>query len=120
MERHQHLLSDYQQILTLSEQMLVLATEGNWDALVDLEMIYLKAVESTAHVTISSCSSLALQELLREKLRAILDNEIEIKRLLQLRLDALSELVGQSTKQQAVNNTYGQFPDHALLLGETQ
>ena len=29
-------------------------------------------------------------------------------------------LVGQSTKQQAVNNTYGQFPDHALLLGETQ
>ncbi|WP_392431141.1 flagella biosynthesis regulatory protein FliT [Yersinia sp. HM-2024] len=120
MERHQHLLSEYQQILTLSEQMLVLATEGNWDALVDLEMAYLKAIESTATITISSCSSLMLQDLLREKLRAILDNEIEIKRLLQLRLDALSELVGQSTKQQAVNNTYGQFPDHALLLGETQ
>lgn len=120
MERHQHLLSEYQQILTLSEQMLALATEGNWDALVDLEMTYLKAVESTANITISSCSSLMLQDLLREKLRAILDNEIEIKRLLQLRLDTLSDLVGQSTKQQAVNNTYGQFPDHALLLGETQ
>ncbi|AJJ19252.1 flagellar biosynthesis protein FliT [Yersinia intermedia] len=120
MERHQHLLSEYQQILTLSEQMLALAIEGSWDALVDLEMTYLKAVESTANVTISSCSSQVLQELLREKLRAILENEIEIKRLLQLRLDALSELVGQSTRQQAVNNTYGQFPDHALLLGETQ
>lgn len=120
MERHQHLLSEYQQILTLSEQMLALAIEGNWDALVDLEMTYLKAVESTTNVTISSCSSQVLQELLREKLRAILENEIEIKRLLQLRLDALSELVGQSTRQQAVNNTYGQFPDHALLLGETQ
>ncbi|WP_145600317.1 flagella biosynthesis regulatory protein FliT, partial [Yersinia frederiksenii] len=97
MERHQHLLSEYQQILTLSEQMLILATEGKWDALVDLEMTYLKAVENTANVTISSCTSSVLQELLREKLKAILDNEIEIKRLLQLRLDALSELVGQST-----------------------
>ncbi|AKP32217.1 flagella biosynthesis regulatory protein FliT [Yersinia aleksiciae] len=120
MERHQHLLSEYQQILTLSEQMLMLATEGNWDALVDLEMTYLKAIESTANITISSCSSLALQELLRNKLSAILANEVEIKRLLQQRLDALSALVGQSTRQQVVNNTYGQFPDHALLLGETQ
>ena len=77
MERHQHLLSEYQQILTLSEQMLALAIEGSWDALVDLEMTYLKAVESTANVTISSCSSQVLQELLREKLRAILENEIE-------------------------------------------
>lgn len=120
MERHQHLLSDYQQILTLSEQMLMLATGGHWDALVDLEITYLKTVESTANITISSCSSFVLQELLREKLKTILNNEIEIKRLLQQRLDALSELVGQSTKQRAVNNTYGQFPDHALLLGETQ
>lgn len=54
------------------------------------------------------------------KLRSILENEIEIKRLLQRRLDKLSELVGQSTRQQAVNRTYGQFPDQALLLGETQ
>ncbi|CNH35408.1 flagella biosynthesis regulatory protein FliT [Yersinia pekkanenii] len=120
MERHQHLLSEYQQILILSEQMLALAIEGNWEALVDLEMTYLKAVESTARATISSCSSLVLQELLRENLKTILENEIEIKRLLQLRLNSLSELVGQSTRQQAVNNTYGQFPDHALLLGETQ
>ncbi|ATM86291.1 flagella biosynthesis regulatory protein FliT [Yersinia massiliensis] len=120
MERHQHLLSEYQQILALSEQMLMLATEGNWDALVDLEMTYLKAVESTANITISSCTSQVLQDLLRDKLKAILDNEVEIKRLLQQRLDALSELVGQSTRQQVVNNTYGQFPDHALLLGETQ
>lgn len=120
MERHQHLLSEYQQILTLSEQMLMLATEGNWDALVDLEMTYFKAVESTANITLSSCTSQVLQDLLRDKLKAILDNEVEIKRLLQQRLDALSELVGQSTRQQVVNNTYGQFPDHALLLGETQ
>lgn len=120
MARHQHLLSEYQQILTLSEQMLALATEGNWDALVDLEMVYLKAVESTAHVTLSSCSSPVLQELLRQKLKEILENEIEIKRLLQLRLDKLGDLMGQSTRQRAVNTTYGQFPDHALLLGETQ
>ena len=53
MERHQHLLSEYQQILTLSEQMLMLATVENWDALVDLEMAYLKAVENTANITIS-------------------------------------------------------------------
>jgi flagellar protein FliT len=39
---------------------------------------------------------------------------------MQLRMDELTVLIGQSTRQSAVNSTYGQFHDRALLLGEPQ
>ncbi len=60
---------------------------------------------------------MALQEMLRNKLQQILDNETELKRLLQQRMDELKMLIEQSTRQNVVNNTYGQFHDRALLLG---
>ena len=112
MERHQYLLSEYQQIFLLSQQMLALAMEENWDALVNVEVIYINAVARTTDVTISSCSSPSLQQQLKEKLQSILDIEIEIRHLLQQRLDTLSTLIVQSTRQQRVNNTYNQLFDY--------
>ena len=38
MERQQQLLSAYQQITTLSAQMLALAQNGDWERLVELEL----------------------------------------------------------------------------------
>lgn len=120
MEHYQQLLLAYQQIQTLSEQMISLAQAGQWDALIEMEVIYVQAVEKTAKlVTITELSS-ALQEILRNKLQQILNNETELKRLMQLRMDELTVLIGQSTRQSAVNSTYGQFHDRALLLGEPQ
>lgn len=63
---------------------------------------------------------MALQEMLRNQLQQILENETALKSLLQQRLGALKELIGQSTRQNVVNNAYGQFTDRALLLGEPQ
>ncbi len=120
MEHQQQLLSAYQQIHTLSSQMIALAQSGQWDALVELEMSYIQAVEKTAQFAGISGSSMALQEILRNKLQQILNNETELKRLLQQRMDELRILIGQSTRQNVVNNTYGQFHDQALLLGEPQ
>lgn len=120
MEQQQKLLSAYQQILTLSNQMIALAQSGQWDALVELELNYVQAVEKTAEFASISGSSPALQEILRNKLQQILSNETELKRLLQQRMDELMVLIGQSTRQNVVNSTYGQFHDRALLLGEPQ
>ncbi|CAI0752344.1 flagella biosynthesis regulatory protein FliT [Serratia entomophila] len=120
MERQQQLLAAYQQIYTLSSQMIALAQTGRWEELVEQELTYVTAVEKTAAFTGLSGPSMALQEMLRNKLQQILDNETELKRLLQQRMDELKELIGQSTRQNVVNNAYGQFHDRALLLGEPQ
>jgi flagellar protein FliT len=120
MERQQQLLAAYQQIFTLSSHMIVLAQTGRWEELVEQELAYVTSVEKTAAFTGQAGPSMALQELLHHKLQQILDNETELKRLLQQRMDQLKELIGQSTRQNVVNNTYGQFHDRALLLGEPQ
>ncbi|CAI0979915.1 flagella biosynthesis regulatory protein FliT [Serratia liquefaciens] len=120
MERQQQLLAAYQQVYSLSSQMIVLAQTERWEDLVELELSYVTAVERTAAFTGQAGPSMALQELLRHKLQQILDNETELKRLLQQRMDQLKDLIGQSTRQNVVNSTYGQFHDRALLLGDPQ
>jgi flagellar protein FliT len=120
MEHDQLLLSAYQQSHALSGQMIALAQSGQWDALVELEVTYIQAVEKTAEYMVIPELSLALQEILRAQLQQLLNNETELKRLMQQRLDELMVLIGQSTRQSEVNSTYGQFHDRALLLGEPQ
>ncbi|MEX2943881.1 flagella biosynthesis regulatory protein FliT [Serratia fonticola] len=120
MEHHQQLLLAYQKIHSLSEQMITLAQAGQWDALIEMEISYVQAVEKTAQLAGIPEPSSTLQDILRSKLQQILKNETEVKRLMQLRMDELTVLIGQSTRQSAVNSTYGQFHDRALLLGEPQ
>lgn len=117
---HQQLLSEYQLIFTLSEEMRRLATEEKWDDLVNMEITYLNAVEKATQVTVASSFSSTQQYILQQTLSAILQNESEIKRLLKLRMEVLSQLMVQSSRQKAVNTTYSQFSDNSLLLGDVQ
>ena len=119
MERQQ-LLAAYQQIHTLSSQMIALARAGQWEALVEMQFAYVTAVEKTAEFTGKAGPSLALQEMLNAKLKQIIDNEGVLKGLLQQRMEQLKTLIDQSTRQNAVNTAYGQFDDRSLLLGELQ
>lgn len=120
MERQQQLLAAFQQIHTLSSQMIALARAGQWEALVEMQFAYVTAVEKTAEFTGKAGLSLALQEMLNAKLKQIIDNEGVLKGLLQQRMEQLKTLIDQSTRQNAVNNAYGQFDDRSLLLGELQ
>ncbi|HHS9878579.1 flagella biosynthesis regulatory protein FliT [Klebsiella aerogenes] len=120
MERQQQLLAAYQQIHTLSNQMIALARAGQWEALVEMQFAYVTAVEKTAEFTGKAGPSLALQEMLNAKLKQIIDNEGVLKGLLQQRMEQLKTLIDQSTRQNAVNTAYGQFDDRSLLLGELQ
>ena len=97
----------YQQLLDLSHGMLRLAAEGEWDDLISKEVDYVSAVQRLAQTTEAAAPSRQLQEQLRPVLRHILDNESEVKRLLQLRMDELTQLVGQSSMQKSVMSAYG-------------
>ena len=94
----------YQQLVEKSNRMLRLATEGLWDELIASEMEYVNAVQKIAQ---DRQPNDPLQEQRRPLLRTVMDNESTVKRLLQARMDELSRLVGQSSIQKTVMNTYG-------------
>ena len=102
-----HLYLSYQQLVEKSNMMLRLATEGLWDELIASEMEYVNAVQKIAQLTQDSQPNDPVQEQLRPLLRTVLDNENTVKRLLQARMDELAKLVGQSSMQKTVMNTYG-------------
>jgi len=120
MDQHQYLVNEYQLILSLSEQMLRLANEVKWDELVELEVGYVKAVEATTKLPMSEQTSIMVQNDIRRYLRIILDNENTVKTLLQARMKKLTELIGQSSKQQQVNMTYGKIDLRSIAFGDRQ
>lgn len=101
------LYSRYQQLLEQSKVMLSNARKGLWDELIASEMDYVNAVHELTLFMSDIKLSMQMQEQLRPVLRAILDNESEVKRLLQIRMDELAKLVGQSSIQQSVLTAYG-------------
>ncbi|WP_435926916.1 flagella biosynthesis regulatory protein FliT [Dryocola sp. BD613] len=104
----------YQQLLEKSKRMLHLAREGLWDELIASEMDYVNAVHKLTQFMQDIQPSAQTQEQLRPVLRAILDNESEVKRLLQARMAELAKLVGQSSIQKSVLTAYGKQGGHIL------
>ncbi|HBV38691.1 MAG TPA: flagella biosynthesis regulatory protein FliT [Erwinia sp.] len=102
-----HLLSLYQQLLVLSQSMLRLATEGEWDKLIEMEVDYVSAVGKLAESTQQTPVPAQTQDQLRPVLRHILSNEAELKTLLQARQAELAELMSQTSRQKTVNQAYG-------------
>ncbi|AXF75583.1 flagella biosynthesis regulatory protein FliT [Erwinia tracheiphila] len=101
-----HILTIYQQLLVLSQTMLRLATEGSWEELIEMEVVYVSAVEKLAESTKQNPIPAQVQDQLRPVLRHILDNEAEVKNLLQARMTELSSLIGQASRQKSVNKAY--------------
>ncbi|MDC9588839.1 flagella biosynthesis regulatory protein FliT [Xenorhabdus sp. XENO-10] len=110
MKNDMDLLSAYQRILSLSEQMIDLARNEKWDELVEMEITYLKAVEMVTLISENSDTPFSFQQQLTKILQTVLDNEKETKRLLQKRLNELSDLIKQESCKQLLHDTYGQFP----------
>lgn len=109
------LYSLYQQLLEQSQLMLRLARQGLWDDLISCETDYVNAVHSLARLTEEIQPSSQLQEQLRPTLRVILDNEGQVKTLLQKRMDELAKLVGQNSIQKSVMSTYSKQGGHVLI-----
>ncbi|MEO3988221.1 flagella biosynthesis regulatory protein FliT [Pseudocitrobacter cyperus] len=109
-----HLYIAWQQLVEKSKTMRQLATEGLWEELIASEMEYVRAVHQVAELTQQNPPASAIQDQLKPLLRAVLDNEAEVKRRLQLRMDELARLVGQSSVQKSVLTVYGKQGGHVL------
>ena len=66
-------------------------------------------------ITPAPIISQQVQDMLETYLKQTLENEQQLKALLQQRLDELSELIGQSSRQQSLNNAYGRLAGMLLV-----
>ncbi|MEC5318496.1 flagella biosynthesis regulatory protein FliT [Brenneria populi subsp. brevivirga] len=112
------LLQDYQQLLSLSQKILHLAVNGQWDTLVEQEIVYIQSVENLVKTPMPDDLDSVIRLHFRQILQEVMDNEAKVKQLLQKRMDELSTLMAQSLKQRSINTTYSEFAGQRLLPGE--
>lgn len=109
----------WQRIALLSQSLLELAQRGEWDLLLDQEVVYLQSIEAVMGSETPQGLTKSVQNLVAEYLKQTLVNEEQLKVLLQQRLDELSTLIGQSSRQQSLNHTYGRLSGMLLVPGAT-
>ncbi|WP_435953080.1 flagella biosynthesis regulatory protein FliT [Dryocola sp. BD626] len=114
------LINRWQHIALMSQGLLELARRGEWDLLLEQEMAYLQGIESLGASPLPPGLNKSVEQMLKGFLEEILSNEQELKALLQARLDELSSLIGQSSRQQTLNNTYGRLAGMLLVPNAPQ
>lgn len=108
------LLKGYQQLMALSNRMLVLAQNAEWDELIAHEHTYVRLVENVAIDQDTSAFPAQLQYQIRPLLERVLDNESVILELLAARMEELRALVQTTAQQHKVASAYGRLSNSVL------
>lgn len=108
-------INRWQRIALLSQSLLELAQRGEWDLLLEQEVTYLQSIEAVVETQTPPGMTRSIQDIVASYIKQTLDNEECLKGLLRQRLDELSGLIGQSTRQQSLNNTYGRLSGMLLV-----
>ncbi|EJL84656.1 flagellar protein FliT [Pantoea sp. GM01] len=83
------LLGWYEQLLSQSNTMIVQAKNGQWEALIESEMIYLQSVEVISSEQANNGYRSSSRKEIRSLLNKVLANEDELKNLLSSRMDEI-------------------------------
>ncbi|KGB01539.1 flagella biosynthesis regulatory protein FliT [Leclercia pneumoniae] len=108
-------INRWQRIALLSQSLLDLAQRGEWDLLLEQEVTYLQAIEMVMDTQTPPGMTRSIQDMIAGYIKQTLDNEQQLKDLLRVRLDELSGLIGQSSRQQSLNNAYGRLSGMLLV-----
>ncbi len=108
-------LNRWQRIALLSHSLLELAQRGEWDLLLEQEVIYLQSIETVAEAQTPPGLTRNIQDMVAAYIKQTLDNEQQLKLLLKNRLDELSGLIGQTSRQQSLNHAYGRLSGMLLV-----
>lgn len=103
-------INRWQRIALLSQSLLELAQRGEWDLLLQQEVSYLQCIETVMEKQTPPGITRSIQDMVAGYIKQTLDNEQLLKGLLQQRLDELSSLIGQSTRQNHSTTLMGVFP----------
>lgn len=110
-------LRKWHSLYALSNTMLSLAQSGKWDELIEQEVAYVTLVEDISRTPFPP-GSLRLQDQAQGVLAKVLENEVELKQLLQERMSELQGLISRTGKQKNLNMAYGRLSGNILFPGE--
>ncbi|EDE9520766.1 flagellar biosynthesis protein FliT [Salmonella enterica subsp. arizonae] len=108
-------INRWQRIALLSQSLLELAQRGEWELLLQQEVSYLQSIETVMEKQTPPGITRSIQDMVAGYIKQTLDNEQRLKGLLKQRLDELSGLIGQSTRQKSLNNAYGRLSGMLLV-----
>lgn len=94
----------YQHALQLSDEMLATARQGKWDDFIELNTHYIFAVQNLLEE--HEGQEFADEEQAFSSMTRLLNNENEIRQLLQARLDTLSGKIDSIRQNQKCSNAY--------------
>ncbi|WP_261389602.1 flagellar protein FliT [Halomonas denitrificans] len=100
------LLTRHEALLALTEQMLAMASEHDWDGLVRLETDYVTQVTALQGPLPADGMSDTQRQRLGELLEAILHNDLVLRERLVERRNELGELLNVSRNQQDLHRAY--------------
>lgn len=108
-------INRWQRIALLSHSLLELAQRGEWNLLLDQEVNYLKSIETVVEAQTPPDLTRNVQDMAAVYIKQTIENEQKLKILLKQRLNELSGLIGQSSRQQSLNHTYGRLSGMLLV-----
>jgi len=99
-------IEQYRQLLEMSNQMLDLAREQQWEALVQCEAGYLVSLQRVRVLDREQSLNEPEGKEKFDLLERILGQDAETRRMLESRREELSHLIGSSRRQQALGQAY--------------
>lgn len=104
----EEVISAYESLRALSDQMLACARSRNWEALVEGESRYVVQVEALTRFESSTPLTRHQQSRKAELLEEILERDLEIRRQLMARQEELAAMISQAGRTRRLNRAYYQ------------
>jgi len=101
------ILRHYEEILLLSEQMLEAARAGNWDAMSELQQVYVSEVDQLRRLDHEAGLDQAETARRHHLLERILAHDAAIRNLVSPQLARLGALLDSTRRTRALNHAYG-------------
>ncbi|UBM08598.1 flagellar protein FliT [Cupriavidus metallidurans] len=97
----------YEELVLLSEQMLEAARHGNWDAMTEVQRVYVAQVETLRGRDTHPPATLQERMQRQALLAKLLAHDAAIRDLVMPQLQRLGELLGSARRRRDVNEAYG-------------
>ncbi len=97
----------YEELVLLSEQMLEAARHGNWDAMTEVQRIYVAHVEMLRSKETQPPASMQERMQRQALLARLLAHDAAIRDLVMPQLQRLGELLGSARRRRDVAEAYG-------------
>ncbi|GLC94524.1 flagellar protein FliT [Cupriavidus sp. TA19] len=97
----------YEELLLISEQMLEAARAGNWDAMSELQQVYVGEVDQLRALGPHPAPSAAERSRRYQLLERILAHDAAIRQIVMPQMSQLEALLGSTRRQRELGQAYG-------------